>query len=246
MKTVALIAAVVSMTASLAAHADKTEYAFRWNPASGGPDTAAEAAKKLGIQGGKARKFEVRYLTIKQPADLPQGDYQAVARERIDKDGPEAMYKVRGPESEAARAVLAKSVCPLSGPKLESKFEVDMNWALDEETRKTNPGAPPTPRSAISFSCSVETSARTAFPKSADMSPRPCVNKVRRLRSGDSWKVEEWVLPTGDRIVELSHAVDEGSQAHQRVFQEKVDRLLSTGARPLPDSKTLLGSACSK
>ena len=71
------------------------------------PYTAAEAAKKLGIQGGKARKFEVRYLTVKQPAGLPQGDYQAVGRERIDKDGPEAMYKVRGPESDAARAVLA-------------------------------------------------------------------------------------------------------------------------------------------
>lgn len=246
MKTVALIAAVACMVASLSAHAAKTEYAFRWNPDDGGPATAAEAAKKLGIQAGKARRFEVRYLTIKQPDGLPPGGYQAVARERIDKDGPESMYKVRGPESEATKEVLMKWVCPLSGRKLESKFEVDMNWALDEETQKKNPRAPPTPRSATSFSCSVETSASSAFPKSAEMSPRPCVNKVMRLRSDDSWKVEEWVLATGKRIVELSHAVDEGSEAHQRLFQEKVDRLLSTGARPLPDSKTLLGSACSK
>ena len=80
MKTVALIAAVACMVASLSAHAAKTEYAFRWNPDDGGPATAAEAAKKLGIQAGKARRFEVRYLTIKQPDGLPPGGYQAVAR----------------------------------------------------------------------------------------------------------------------------------------------------------------------
>lgn len=37
---------------------------------SGGPNTAAEAAKKFGIPDGKAKTFEVRHLTVKQPACL--------------------------------------------------------------------------------------------------------------------------------------------------------------------------------
>ena len=75
------------------------------------------------------------------------------------------------------------------------------------------------------------------------MSSRSCVNHVQRLKS-DDWKVEEWVLPTNDRIVEVSYAVDEGSPLHQKAFQARVDALLKDGARPLPDSKTLLGSTC--
>ena len=71
-----------------------------------------------------------------------------------------------------------------------------------------------------------------------------CVNQVRRFKSQDDWKVEEWLLATGQRIVELSFSVDKGSRAHRSAFQQRVDALRAAGARPLADSKTLLGSSC--
>ena len=147
MKAASLIAAVAT-SACLCAHADKTEYAFRWNPENGGPATAEEAARILGINDDKAKKIEVRYLTVKQPAGLPNGNFQAVARERVDKDGPESMYKVRGPDSKAGRTVLSMWVCPLSGPALETKFEVDVNWAKEHhslwvEEEQAKASAPP-------------------------------------------------------------------------------------------------------
>jgi len=232
--------AAFAMAACVCAHAQRTEYAFRWNPAEGGPATAQQAAGQLGIEDGKPKAFEVRYLDLRRPAGLPDDSYSAVARERTDADGPESTYKVRAPASKAARKLLSTWACPLVGPKRESKLEVDVNWAVDE----AHPDAAPTPRQAISFSCSVEAAAHAALPPATGMVPKPCVSQVRRLKSRDDWKVEEWLLPTGQRIVELSFSVKEGSRAHRSAFQQRVDTLLAAGARPMADSKTLLGSTC--
>lgn len=236
--------AAFAMAACACAHAQRTEYAFRWNPAEGGPATAQLAAGQLGIGDDKPKAFEVRYLDLRRPAGLPDDSYSAVARERTDDDGPESTYKVRAPASKAASKLLSTWACPLVGPKRESKLEIDVNWALDEAAKAAHPDAAPTPRKAISFSCSVEAAARAAFPPATGMVPKPCVSQVRRFKSQDDWKVEEWLLPTGQRIVELSFSVKEGSRAHRSAFQRRVDALLAAGARPLTDSKTSLGSTC--
>ncbi|MDM0066269.1 hypothetical protein [Variovorax sp. J31P207] len=238
MRTSCLVAALALATC-VCAHADRTEYAFRWDPAQGGPATAQQAARQLGIYDDKPKQFVVRYLDVRRPAGLPDDSYGAVARERTDDDGPESMYKVRAPGSKAARKLLSTWSCPLAGPKRESKLEVDVNWAVDEEA-----DAAPTPHEAISFSCSVEAAADAAFPPATGMVPKPCVNHVRRFKSQDDWKVEEWLLPTGKRVVELSFTAKKGSPAHRSAFQQRVDALREAGARPLADSKTLLGSTC--
>ncbi|MDM0037176.1 hypothetical protein QTI33_33950 [Variovorax sp. J22P271] len=238
MRTSHLVAAI-AMASCLCAHAQRTEYAFRWDPAQGGPATARQAARQLGIEDDQPKEFGVRYLEVRRPAGLPDDSYGAVARERTDDDGPESTYKVRAPASKAARKLLSTWACPLVGPKRERKLEVDVNWVGEEGT-----DAAPTPRKAISFSCSVEAAAAAAFPPATGMVPKPCVNHVRRFKSRDDWKVEEWLLATGQRIVELSFSVDQGSRAHRSAFQQRVDLLRAAGARPLADSKTLLGSSC--
>jgi len=243
MRGATLLFATLATASSAAVLAEQTEYAFRWNPAEGGPKTASGAASELNIQADRAKEFEVRYLTVKQPPGLPSSTFRAVARERTDKGGPESMYKVRGPYSDAAAKSLSSWSCPLSGPNMEQKLEVDINWAIDEAAKKKNPKAPPTPHSAISFSCSVDGAASTSFPKDSRMSPKPCANKVLRLKA-KTWKVEEWDLAAGGRIVELSYSVDAGSSEHQAAFQENVDKLLKAGSLPLPASKELLGSDC--
>jgi hypothetical protein len=236
--------AALAMAACVCAHAQRTEYAFRWNPAEGGPATAQQAAAQLGIGDDRPKAFEVRYLDLRRPAGLPDDSYSAVARERTDGDGPESTYKVRAPFSKAASKLLSTWACPLVGPKRQSKLEVDVNWAVDEAAKTAHPDAAPTPREAISFSCSVEAAAQAAFPPATGMVPKPCVSQVRRLKSRDDWKVEEWLLPTGQRIVELSFSQKQGSRARRSAFQQRVDALLAAGARPLADSKTLLGSTC--
>lgn len=243
MRTSKLVAAI-AMATCLCARAERTEYAFRWNPAEGGPATAQLAAAKLGIRDDQPKAFEVRYLDLRRPAGLPDDSYSAVARERTDDDGPESTYKVRAPLSKAAGKLLSTWACPLVGPKRQSKLEVDVNWAVDEAAKAAHPDAAPTPRQAISFSCSVEAAARAAFPPATGMVPKPCVSQVRRFKSQDDWKVEEWLLPTGQRIVELSFSVKQGSRAHRNAFQQRVDTLRAAGARPLADSKTSLGSTC--
>jgi hypothetical protein len=226
------------------AFADKTEYAVRWDPDKTGPKSAAAAAVMLQIQDDKPKEFEVRYLTVTEPPGLPGPNFQVVARERTDKDGPEAMYKVRGPDSAEARKSLSKWSCPLKG-KQDSKLEVDVGWVTEEKDMN----GPTVVREAISYSCSVEGAASAAYPKDFGMTPKPCVNKVTRLKQEDkaknlTWKVEEWALPTGGRIVELSYSVDAGSPAQRAAFQEKVDILLKERVVPLPGSKTVMGSTC--
>ena len=239
MRTSCLVAAALAMATCVCAHADRTEYAFRWDPAQGGPATAQQAARQLGIEDPKPKALVVRYLEVRRPAGLPDDSYSAVARERTDDDRPESMYKVRAPASKTARKLLSTWACPLVGPKRERKLEVDVNWVVDEGT-----DAAPTPREAVSFSCSVQAAAPAAFPPATGMVPKPCVSRVRRFKSQDDWKVEEWLLPTGQRIVELSFSVNKGSRAHRSAFQQRVDALREAGARPLADSKTLLGSTC--
>jgi len=61
--------------------------------------------------------------------------------------------------------------------------------------------------------------------------------------TADGLKVEEWVMPGGARIIEVSRpgadSVDELAS-----FRQIVEKLLSKGARPSGQSKTELGSNC--
>ena len=244
MRTCLALLVTCLVAASASAYAESTEYAVRWDPGKSAPRTASEAAIKFGVHDDKPKAFQVKYLDVRQPGDLPGPEVHVIARERTDDDGPEAMYKVRGPNAGDTPAVLAKWKCPLKG-KQETKKEVDVSWVTDETTRAT----PPVKREAYSFSCSVEGAASGAFPQALAMSPRPCVNKVSRLKQEDkakqtAWKIEEWQLPAGGRIIELSYSVPIGSPEHEAAFQAKVDVLVKGGAILLPASKTTLGSTC--
>ncbi|KWT98388.1 MULTISPECIES: hypothetical protein [unclassified Variovorax] len=244
MRTATLLLPLCALGASASVFAEATEYAVRWDPDKGGPQSAADAATKLEIDDDKPKKFEVRYLTVKQPPGLPGPGFEVIARERTDKKGPEAMYKLRGPNTPTARQTLPNWQCPLQGTQ-DAKVEVDVAWVLEDETK---PHLPPVIREAISYSCSVAAPASAAYPRSFNMVPKPCSNLVSRLKEDVSkkvaWKVEEWTLPTKSRMVELSYAVDAGSDEHRAAFQKKVDALLKAGAIPLPSSKTTMGGTC--
>ncbi|MDM0078715.1 hypothetical protein QTH90_30210 [Variovorax sp. J2P1-59] len=230
--------ALVVISASAAEPAVRTEYAFRWNPAAGGPKSVEAAAELLGIRDAIPRDLEVRYLVVNQPWKMPSRAFQAMGRERKTEDGAESTYKLRGPYSQEAAAALAKWECPLTGPKIESKVEVDMNWAP-----RKGAGSTVEQTAAISASCTVAVPASVAFPPDFDVQPVPCVNGVHRLEA-EGWKFEEWSLPNGSRLVEVSYSVDVDSKAARAEFQHAVSKLMVAGARPLPSSKTVLGSSC--
>ena len=65
-------ASLLSACAASLAAAD-AEFAIRWNPDEGGPQTATEVLAALGLEPGAESDFEVRYFKLAQPAQLPAG-----------------------------------------------------------------------------------------------------------------------------------------------------------------------------
>jgi hypothetical protein len=59
----------------------------------------------------------------------------------------------------------------------------------------------------------------------------------------DGFKIEEWLLPDGQRLLEISRNAEDGVSKRQS-FQVLVDQLIARGVRPADRSKTELGSDC--
>lgn len=220
---------VVVCGARSGAPADPAEYAVRWNPAEGGPKTSSAILCALDDTfTGDVDEYEIRYFDVKAPADAP-AHAKTILRRRV-KNGTkhELTLKYRGDDQ------LASPSCALPEPD-ESKSEVDVTVTSADE-----------PRRAFSFSCTVKSkTGPIAPPPALEAHPRPCGSTMRRRETKRlKAKVEEWRLPNGTTMMEVSR---EGHDTTEELaaFKDKiVALLLDAGIRPLDASKTELGSDC--
>lgn len=206
------------------------EFAIRWNPSEGGPQTAKEVLAALGLKDGKEKDFVVQYFAVNQPSNAP-GDFRAIARERRARSYTDATYKVRGSNAFPEAGPLHKWKCPLSIPAL-SKDEVDISWTGEQE-----------PERAFSRSCTADSDIAHAMPKELEAKPLGCISKMHRIQA-DGIKLEQWDFQSGKRLFEVSTNGRDSQRDLEKFLRRIVDPLLSHKVRPLKDSKTELGSAC--
>ena len=228
-----LLAAVF---AASAAEPLQAEFAIRWDVAAGGPSSAAKAAAKLGLKGNDEDRFEVRYPAVGAPPNLPPG-FAAVMRERhsTNKKKFELTYKQRGQSPLPPTPSLAEWACP-AGATDEKKDELDVSFhGLSDVARK------------YSRSCTVEsTNTPPVIPPALKATPAGCKSTMTRLKFG-AVSVEEWRLPGGRTIVEVSQSGQDTAADFAKFRDGFVKPLVETHKiGPLKASMTELGSACGK
>ena len=102
-----------------------------------------------------------------------------------------------------------------------------------------------TPRRAYSAELHRRRAAAKAAPEEMlGAAAARCTNRMERIHNGNV-KAERWTFADGRRIIEVSLGKRERQRRSTRDFRSRiVAPLLERGVRPLPDSKTELGSAC--
>ncbi|HEU5296501.1 MAG TPA: hypothetical protein VFU71_17105 [Burkholderiaceae bacterium] len=82
-----------------------------------------------------------------------------------------------------------------------------------------------------------------SLPSVVHVKPLGCTSSVMRVKSGDV-KVELWTLAGGNKALEVSWTAKDSAADLQAFRSRIVTPLASSGARPLSESKTELGSMC--
>jgi hypothetical protein len=198
------------------------EFAFRWNPADGGPKTPEEVLTALGEPTPSAEKYRVRYYDLEAPASAPEGA-RAILRERTKSHGKTQFrlkYRLPQPLAGAWR-------CP-DGEGFEPEEEVDVSVGAEGKVSRV-----------YSYACTVKS---PVAPRSLKAVPKRCWADMRRYSSGD-YKVEDWAMPGGGQILEVSMPGTDTAEDLEK-FRQAVAKLVERGARPADRSKTELGSAC--
>ena len=230
--TTALASALWS--ACWAVAAGPAEFALRWDTAQGGPTRIAEVVTALQLQAAKGKRYEVRYFDVVQALPVPAG-YQVLGRERgAPGSKPDATYKVRGPEPMPPELLTWK--CPLTGPS-ESKREVDVGFVGLAQVKRS-----------FSVSCTVDKARlKASLPAGNSATPRGCTSAMERTKASSSTldvKVEQWSLPQGRVVIEVSMEGSDSKVDLERFRDKVVMPLLDRKAIPLEGSKTELGSDC--
>lgn len=213
---------------ALAARAEeprRAEYAARWDPARGGPATAADVFAALGSSAAPATVCEVRYYDLPAPAAAPAGAAVILRRRACDDGRTEIRLKYRSPHP------LESWTCP-AGPPFQPESEVDVGFGEDAPSR------------VYAYSCTLSSAEP---PRELRAVPKPCASRMTRYEAhtgdGARYKVEDWTLPGGGRRLEVSRSAGNDVDA-LAAFERVVLRLRERGARLLGDSKTELGSRC--
>jgi hypothetical protein len=220
------LAAWLLLTAAVHA-ADKAEYAVRWDPSQGGPNTIDAVVAVLKERGGKPKAFVVQYFSVPQPSKLPDG-FAAIVRERALDGEIESTYKLRGPTQLADSA----RKCPLKSGS--GKSEVDISVLGSGSLKRS-----------FSYSCSAEGSVKSTLPRSFHAKPSGCSSNVLRVEASDT-NVESWSFPAGRKLLEVSWKGHDKSADLQSFLTRVVQPLVASGVKPLSESKTSLGSGCSE
>ena len=214
---VALLAACVRV-----AEPGDAEFAVRWDPAEGGPSTAAAVTRLLELRPGREESFEVRYYDAPTPASAPDSA-RVILRERSRDGGKtELVVKYR-----RAAPVTGKWTCPL-GQRADRTAQVDIGFGPGGSVSRM-----------YSYSCEV---SADSFPASLHASPRACSISIARVTT-DHLKIETWPLPNGEQLLEVSREARD-SQSDLAGFEAIVNRLIAAGAHPIAESKTALAGTC--
>ncbi|OUL97995.1 hypothetical protein A8M77_33830 [Variovorax sp. JS1663] len=228
---------LVAACAAQASDPPGAEYAIRWDPAEGGPSSAAQTFAKLEVTADKKGDYEVGYRRPSAPPPgLPEG-FAPIVRERW-KTGPnkkeyELTYKQRGPSPSPATPTLDQWPCPVGKTK-DRKDEVDVSFrSLNDAAR------------AYSRSCTVESkTAPPPVPAALKAPPAKCTSTMTRLKRGEL-TVEEWHLRSGRTLIEVSRSGAATDQDFASFQADVARKLIEThGIKPLQASMTELASAC--
>lgn len=229
-----LMVAMLLAAGTASTFAGPAEYAFRWDPAQGGPTSAAAVVVALKLQPGKSKKYVVRYFDVLQPTAVPF-DYKVVGRERgAPGERPDATYKVRGPEPIPEELLAWK--CPLTSLS-KSKAEVDVGFVGVSQLRR-----------AFSVSCTVDKAAlQRVLPAGYSATAKGCSSEMERTKVRSlnvALKVEQWSLPKGGVVIEVSMEGSDSDVDLERFRTQVAEPLMNGKAIPLEGSKSELGSEC--
>lgn len=241
-----LIGCIFSMlvTPSIALAGDNAaEFAIRWNPEDGGPQTPKEVVKLLNLPADDVDKddYAVSYFSIDKPVDVPTG-YSVIARQRIKGKKTQLMIKYRGDQPLPNTYTSKSWECPL-GSEAEAKYEVDVTLLADQKTKK-----------AFSLSCSLESKEAISFPNSLNATQRGSVTTMVRYSAKGvkkGIKIEEWTFkPCGEKMEEKMLEVSKpgvDNEADLAAFTTEIAaKLLLSGIVPLDSSKSVTGADSKK
>lgn len=208
------------------------EYAIRWLPKEGGPQKVDDVLKALALVVDDTDKYEIQYYNITAPASAPDGATAILRQRKKGKDKYDLRFKYRG---SAPFPALPDGTweCPLKDAKKEPD-QVDFSFTGAEEPKTTH-----------SRACTVQTEKNPPpIPETLKAVPLGCVSKMIRRKAGKT-KVEEWSLPNGDILIEVSRTEEQGTNATRDAFKkEVVDVLLDLKVKAVDRSKTEAGSSC--
>ncbi len=218
-----LACGVSALALSASAWAAPAEYAVRWDPSRGGPDSGPAVAAALGLHVDKVKVYQIDYFDV-AGAD---GTAPVIARRRTRGDTTQLTLKMRGTDGLASAPH-----CALGGAA-EGKTEVDVTMLADGLAKR-----------APSFSCTLEGARGLAFAPELHARSKGCVATMRRLQA-DDMDIEEWSVHGGaQRLIEVSMKGADDAATQRRFAERVVAPLVGARAAPLADSKTEFVSGC--
>ncbi len=202
------------------------EYALRWDPAAGGPATleAAWAALGLAAPAEKDKEtFSIRYYEIAPVQPVPSG-YRAILRRREEDGKATLSWKLRRVDRGGPDTFTTATPCPFG---TAFATEVDVTLGAGEALRKT-----------LSRTCERKGGVDLQVDRALVVREPSCAIAMRRWTTPDKLKVEEWPLPGGRTILEVSRKDGDTDEALAQ-FRGRVARLIeSHGVIPDLENKT--------
>jgi hypothetical protein len=218
----AVLAALISVAQG--SEPKEAEFAIRWSPSDGGPQTPVEVFKILHLPKSEAENYEVRYFD-EPPALIPPESTSIVLRLRSMHDGnSEVRLKYR-----RATPWPADWKCP-AALRFKRSEQLDVTFLNAGAIART-----------YSYECTLDAGEK---PPALEAAIKNCSSFMVRY-DGKRARLEEWVLPGGKVILEVSHTA-ENTDAELARFRPMVDTLLAHHARASEFSKSNLGSECPK
>jgi hypothetical protein len=215
-----LLASIAPASALATENLSEAEYAIRWDSREGGPGTAMDVLQWLGKSSKSPERYTVRYYDLPRPPSAPESA-GIILRQRAKQGGKTQIrlkYRLEKPLNSGWE-------CP--SDDFEKSSELDVTWL--ELGQKVS----------YSYACTMKEETPPAALKAT---PKPCVAEMTRYEA-DGFKIEEWLLPDGQRLLEISRNAED-SVSKRQSFQVLVDQLMARGVRPADRSKTEFGSDC--
>ena len=217
-----LVAACSSPRAAAPPWPGTAEYAFRWDPAGGGPRTPQDVLTLFDLPVPTPEKYEVRYWDLPPPASAPLSA-TPILRERT-KAGGKTEFRLK---YRFSRPLAAAWACP-AGEAFHPEEQVDVSVGEGGNANRV-----------YSYSCTLKTGAP---PSSLNAVPKSCSVSMTRYNA-EGLRVEVWLMPDGARTIEVSRAAADGVDELAN-FRQVAEKLFASGAKPSDRSKTELGSTC--